>query len=387
MLDVSIAIADCILNNRSVIVHCSDGWDRTSQTCALACLMLDGYYRTIQGFQALIEKDWLAFGHKFQDRCGHVQGDPEEVSPTFIQFLDCVWQLTQLYPQAFQFNERYLITIEEHVYSCQYGTFIGNCERQREELQLKQKTYSLWGYLAVSFSTEDQFVNPLYDKENKEITNQILRPKIVPQNIKFWRELYCRFERGSHPREPLLDLLAITQNHTTSLEDHGRQLTKTINYYTQKINVAKSASGVLKSMGMNSPNNVSAADSSPNYNEKRNSLADSNISNASIGSASSMNNSGNQISPSISIGEEALKTSPCMQADNRNFSKDNSSTKDQFKDAAKEKDKTSAKDSTNSTFCDPLLRRESESDNSEQAIPKIKDITISKVVEKCHSST
>ena len=51
VLDVSIAIADCILNNRSVIVHCSDGWDRTSQTCALACLMLDGYYRTIQGFQ------------------------------------------------------------------------------------------------------------------------------------------------------------------------------------------------------------------------------------------------------------------------------------------------------------------------------------------------
>ena len=205
----------------------------------------------------MIEKDWLSFGHKFQDRCGHIQGDPQEVSPTFIQFLDCVWQLTQIYPQSFQFNERYLITIEEHVYSCQYGTFvgikilvvvlgnslvypipikmstsgigmqrinvifnlcIGNCEKQREELQLKQKTYSLWGYLAVSFSTEDQFVNPLYDKENKEITNAILRPKIVPQNIKFWRELYCRFERGAHPREPLLDLLAITQNHTTSLE-------------------------------------------------------------------------------------------------------------------------------------------------------------------------
>ena len=51
VLDVSIAIADCILSNRSVIVHCSDGWDRTSQTCSLACLMLDGYYRTIQGFQ------------------------------------------------------------------------------------------------------------------------------------------------------------------------------------------------------------------------------------------------------------------------------------------------------------------------------------------------
>ena len=100
--------------------------------------------------------------------------------------------------------------------------FAGNCEKQREELELKKKTYSLWGYLAVSFSTEDQFVNPLYDKENKELTNQILRPRIVPQNIKFWRELYCRFERGAHPREPLLDLLAITQNHTTSLEGNHK---------------------------------------------------------------------------------------------------------------------------------------------------------------------
>ena len=70
-----------------------------------------------------------------------------------------------------------------------------------------------------------------------------------------------------------------------------------------------------------------------------------------------------------------------------NISKNNSSNKDQLKDTAKEKDKTSVNVSTNNTFCDPLLRRESESDNSAQAIPQIKDITISKVVEKCHSST
>lgn len=36
---------------RSVLVHCSDGWDRTAQTCSLAELMLDPYYRTIYGFQ------------------------------------------------------------------------------------------------------------------------------------------------------------------------------------------------------------------------------------------------------------------------------------------------------------------------------------------------
>ena len=35
----------------SVVVHCSDGWDRTAQTCSLASIILDPYYRTIHGFQ------------------------------------------------------------------------------------------------------------------------------------------------------------------------------------------------------------------------------------------------------------------------------------------------------------------------------------------------
>lgn len=31
----------------NVIVHCSDGWDRTSQLSALTQLLLDPYYRTM----------------------------------------------------------------------------------------------------------------------------------------------------------------------------------------------------------------------------------------------------------------------------------------------------------------------------------------------------
>lgn len=33
---------------RPVLVHCSDGWDRTPQIVALAELLLDPYYRTIE---------------------------------------------------------------------------------------------------------------------------------------------------------------------------------------------------------------------------------------------------------------------------------------------------------------------------------------------------
>lgn len=85
--------------------------------------------------QALIEKDWLAFGHKFTERCGFIQGDSKEVSPIFTQFIDVTWQLTQQRPSAFQFNERFLLTLHDHVQSCQYGTFIGNCEKDRVDLR------------------------------------------------------------------------------------------------------------------------------------------------------------------------------------------------------------------------------------------------------------
>lgn len=44
-------IANAVDKGISVVVHCSDGWDRTAQVCSLAALMLDPYYRTIKGFQ------------------------------------------------------------------------------------------------------------------------------------------------------------------------------------------------------------------------------------------------------------------------------------------------------------------------------------------------
>lgn len=55
----------------NILIHCSDGWDRTAQLSSLTQLLLDPYYRTFEGFQVLIEKDWISFGHMFGRRCGH----------------------------------------------------------------------------------------------------------------------------------------------------------------------------------------------------------------------------------------------------------------------------------------------------------------------------
>jgi myotubularin-related protein 6/7/8 len=63
------------VNNSHVLIHCSDGWDRTSQLASLAEICLDPYYRTMKGFAVLVEKDWCSFGHRFWDRCGHASSE------------------------------------------------------------------------------------------------------------------------------------------------------------------------------------------------------------------------------------------------------------------------------------------------------------------------
>lgn len=68
-------------------------------------------------------------------RYSHLNGDPKEVSPVIDQFLECVWQLMEQFPCAFEYNERFLISIHGHINSCHYGNFICNSEKERKHLR------------------------------------------------------------------------------------------------------------------------------------------------------------------------------------------------------------------------------------------------------------
>jgi len=125
------------------LVHCAKGQNQTAQIVSLAQILLDPYFRTIEGFEVLVMKDWVYFGHPFEERMGHGKNyfycsthnfspkgqrneKDERISPLFIQFLDCVIQLLHQFPAAFEFNEKFLLDLAYNSYTCQYGTFLFN---------------------------------------------------------------------------------------------------------------------------------------------------------------------------------------------------------------------------------------------------------------------
>ncbi|XP_029704395.1 myotubularin-related protein 4 isoform X2 [Takifugu rubripes] len=170
---------------RPVLVHCSDGWDRTPQIVALAKILLDPYYRTIEGFQVLVEIDWLDYGHKFGDRCGHQENtdDVSEQCPVFLQWLDCVHQLLKQFPCLFEFNEAFLVKLVQHTYSCLYGSFLCNNARERQARNIYKRTCSVWSLLRGG---NKNFQNFLYIPSH----DMVLQPVCHTRALQLWTAVY-----------------------------------------------------------------------------------------------------------------------------------------------------------------------------------------------------
>lgn len=198
VLKASAELAHTVHNGTSVLTHCSDGWDRTAQMVALAELMLDPYYRTLRGFQVLVEKEWCSFGHQFAVRCGHARSDVsnEQRSPVFLLWLDCVWQYIRQYPTECEFNERLLIALADHVYSCKYGTFMFDCERQRKELFAKHRVFSIWSEIN---GQSERFTNQMFAPSEQAT---VLSPSTLSKNIKLWKSYFCRWDPTVIPPVP-----------------------------------------------------------------------------------------------------------------------------------------------------------------------------------------
>ncbi|XP_047068752.1 phosphatidylinositol-3-phosphatase myotubularin-1-like isoform X2 [Lolium rigidum] len=194
----------------SVLVHCSDGSDGTSQLVGLSCLLLDPYYRTFSGFQALVEKDWLAFGHKFAARMGVPtmtagegwpnfklpwHGDSsvhsEESSPIILQWLECIAHLICMYPCAFEFSSKFLVDFMDAILSCRFGNFLCNSEWEREQADVASCP-CIWKFLADlrASDTLHEHRNPFYDPEKHNGPIVPPAPALAPT---LWPQFYLRW--------------------------------------------------------------------------------------------------------------------------------------------------------------------------------------------------
>ena len=184
-----ITVANNLKKGINVLVHCSDGWDRTPQICCLAQIILEPFYRTIEGFAVLIEKEWVSFGHQFATRngCNFKKGSKTERSPIFIQFIHAVHQMTLQFPTAFEFNSNLLLFLCRELFSNKYGTFLFNCEKDIVQNEGKKNTISIWSDI---FLEKNNYINDIY----KEVKDDI-NVKGELQYLDIWNDYFFQFDK------------------------------------------------------------------------------------------------------------------------------------------------------------------------------------------------
>ncbi|XP_033221673.1 myotubularin-related protein 3 [Belonocnema kinseyi] len=224
LLQAAVTVASAIeTEGRPVLVHCSDGWDRTPQIVALAQILLDPYYRTMEGFQILCEREWLDFGHKFADRCGQSVGgeDPNERCPVFLQWLDCIHQLIKQFPCYFQMSPAYLVKLAQHTYSQLFGTFLCNTRQERLRERIQERTYSVWRFL-----NSNCFINHLYSP----LKNQVLWPSCNVRDLSLWSEVYLGSLETSLGVSDIKQRMTMIDSENGENEEPQGQMTKTRSY-------------------------------------------------------------------------------------------------------------------------------------------------------------
>ncbi|GBL87002.1 Myotubularin-related protein 13 [Araneus ventricosus] len=247
ILQLSGAIVDLMdVQGSSVMICLEDGWDVTTQVISLAELCLDPYYRTFEGFRTLIEKEWLAFGHRFTHRSNHTAATlASGFAPIFLQFLDAVHQIHKQFPLSFEFNQYYLKFLAYHYVSCRFRTFLldSECERAEvgwlledrstryrgldggsdDETGFSLKTNSLnnssisgpsfWDYVDKLWARSPIFYNFWYRPNNED---GVLRPYSNISNLVIWD--YYLEEELAHGPSYDLELVAMERQREEESE-------------------------------------------------------------------------------------------------------------------------------------------------------------------------
>ncbi|CAH1256560.1 SBF1 [Branchiostoma lanceolatum] len=213
LLQLSGAAVDLLdMQGASVLISLEDGWDVTAQVVSLAQVLLDPFYRTVDGFRVLVEKEWLAFGHRFSHRCNHTQASQGSgFAPVFLQFLDAVHQVLHQFPLSFEFNSYYLKLLAFHSVSGRFKSLLMDSEYERLEAGLltdKEKhkgvhgdeptgslkgaakdsgkhahSRTIWDYIGQLHSSSPLLYNVNYQPQQE---SPVLRPYSCISSLRIW---------------------------------------------------------------------------------------------------------------------------------------------------------------------------------------------------------
>ncbi|CAL8144055.1 unnamed protein product [Orchesella dallaii] len=221
VLNCAALIAQSLVQeNTSVLVHGSDGTDTTLAVTALTQIILNPDCRSIRGFEALIEREFLQGGYPFGTRhfksCyayanSSARNPKKTYAPTFLLFVDCVWQLFTQFPCSFEFTENFLITLVQHSYASQFGTFLCDSVCEREELDLKNKTVSLWSHVNRP-EVLTSYMNPVYEPNSK-----VIWPSVAPVSLTLWSGMFLRWVVDQSPTKD-------TWSTITELKEKEREM-------------------------------------------------------------------------------------------------------------------------------------------------------------------